>query len=113
MSFVSFSSSNHSLRLSKPLLHSLPFLIPPHLNRLTHSKNKSSLTTPVPPPLHDPKEGRIRLRKFVKCQLRTSTQTYGLGGNMARNPSKGHHIQGLPFQIFVIYLFIIKILERG
>jgi hypothetical protein len=35
--------------------------------------------------------GRIR---YVKRKLKISHQIYGNGKNMAKNLSKGHHIQG-------------------
>ena len=44
--------------------------------------------------------GRISLRKSVMYQPRVSLQTYGLGENMAKNPSKDPHIQGLSLKFF-------------
>lgn len=116
MSFASLSSSNHNLSLHNFRLSSHPSLIPFPLslfpkpkhhhhhhnnnnnkhNIINNSNKNSSLGSLNQPltPTKSPKEGRTCLRKFVKYQLRVSLQTYGLGVNMVKNPSKALHIQG-------------------
>lgn len=121
MSFASLSSPNLSLSLHNPPL-SHPSLIPfplslnpnPKYNYNNNNKNNinikynnnnknnrlNSLNLALPP-TPSPKEGRISLRKLVMYQLRVSLQTYGLGENMAKNPSKDPHIQGVIIDVVV------------
>lgn len=104
MSFTSPSSPNpnlclHKPRPSRPSHPSLPFPLslhpkPKHKDRSSSSRSRLSSLKPALSPTRGPKEGRIFLRKFARYQRRVCLLTYGLGVNMAKNPSKAPHIHG-------------------